>query len=166
MLVFMAADLHNTILSRRAFLAFTAMAAGGWNGSISLAQNAATSVAGKRPLMKPVHDAVVCPWTPSHPRHDHQLIFPVDPQRLLLVWSEYYSTSVNPVTIKGHAGADDGRTWTNFRDVDNRQNRDAAYPSVTFVGDEALVAYYSRDTAWKRDSEITLRIYKVDQFYS
>ena len=41
---------------------------------------------------------------------------------------------------------------------------DAAYPSVTFVGDEALIAYYSRSTKWKRDSEITLRIYNIEQF--
>jgi hypothetical protein len=61
---------------------------------------------------------------------------------------------------------DEGQTWANFRDVDNRANQDAAYPSVTFVGDEALVAYYSRSTKWKRDSEITLRIYNVEQFYT
>ena len=59
----------------------------------------------------------------------------------------------------------EGQTWTNFRDVDNRADYDAAYPSVTFVGDEALVAYYSRSRRWKRDSEVALRIYNIDQFY-
>ena len=51
---------------------------------------------------------------------------------------------------------DEGKTWINVRDIDNRRDRDAAYPSVTFVGDEALVAYYSRSRRWKRDAEITL----------
>ncbi len=60
---------------------------------------------------------------------------------------------------------DDGRTWTNFHDIDNRPDFDAAYPSVTFVGDEALVAYYTRSTDWTRDSEITLRIYPIERFY-
>ena len=365
------------------------------------------SIGGDRPLMEPVHDMIVCPWTPRHPRHDHQLIFPLDEDRLLLVWSEYYSKSENPTAIQGHAGVgdavscqissmvstdrgrswgdrkvmqpnvwkhnvkhpnlmrlsdkeilfsyvgwdsesqrnvymrrsldngetwgeqvqisepgwlcnnadhvlrlssgrvllsahgpyadnyiggqpylggksklhsfvfysddgfktwkrsadsmtakgrgchepaivelkdgrlmcflrntnqrlyrsysgdggvhwsepaatelpapespslvkripttgdllllwnnvaspsnwprtpltaaiskDEGQSWTNFRDIENRKDQDAAYPSVTFVGDEALVAYYSRSTKWKRDTEITLRIYKIDRFYS
>jgi len=365
---------------------------------------AGESIGGRRPLLKPLHDAIVCPWTPEHPRHDHQLIFPLDDRRLLLVWSEYYSKSKQAVTEKGRAGIsdsvscqisskistdvgrswgsrrvmqantwrqnvkhsnlirlsekeilfsyvgwdsaeqrnvymrrsqdngntwgkqvqisepgwycnnsdrairlntgrvllpahgpygkkyiggtsykggnlhsfvfysddgfktwkrstdsmtakgrgcheptivelidgrlfcllrntnqrqyfsiskdggdhwtkpaptvltspespalvkripttgdllvlwnnvaspgnwpripltaavskDEGRTWENFHDIDNRKHRDAAYPSVTFVGEEALVAYYSRSTKWKRDAEITLRIYKTDQFY-
>lgn len=41
---------------------------------------------------------------------------------------------------------------------------DAAYPWVTFVGDEALVAYYMRPTNWARDSEIALRIYRATDF--
>lgn len=60
---------------------------------------------------------------------------------------------------------DEGKTWGEFRDIDNRPDYDAAYPSVTFVGDEVLVAYYSRSTKWKRDAEVALRIYKINQFY-
>jgi len=37
---------------------------------------------------------------------------------------------------------------------------------VTFVGDEALVACYTRSTQWKRDSEITLKIFSIEQFYA
>ncbi|MAX38963.1 sialidase family protein [Gimesia sp.] len=315
------------------------------------------STGGNRRLLKPVHDQIVCPWQPGHPRHDHQLIFPLDQRRLLLVWSEYYSQSKAPATKKGFSGAGDhvacqisslistdqgrswgarqvlqpnrwkqnvkhpnlirlseqeilfsyvgwddasqrniylrrstdngktwgeqrqisepgwyccnadhalrlrsgrvlipahgpyakkyvggtsykggnlhsfvfysddgfrtwkrsadsmtapgrgchepaivkripstgdllllwnnvaspsnwprtpltaaiskneGKTWGHFQDIDARETFDAAYPSVTFIGDEALIAYYSRSTRWKRDSEITLRIYQISQFY-
>ncbi|MFP6676705.1 MAG: sialidase family protein [Pirellulaceae bacterium] len=61
---------------------------------------------------------------------------------------------------------DVGQTWKHVKDIENRTNHDAAYPSVTFVGNEVLVAYYSRSTKWKRDTEITLRIFEVDQFYA
>ena len=86
---------------------------------------------------------------------------------LLVIWNNVASKSNWPrIPLTAAISRDEGRSWTHFRDVDNRAGRDAAYPSVTFVGDEALVAYYSRDTAWKRDSEITLRIYKIEQFYA
>jgi len=392
--------------SRREFLRSSALlTAAGALPKPGFAAVNGESLGGNRPLMKPVHDMIVCPWTPQHPRHDHQLIFPLDEERLLLVWSEYYAKGKNLATLKGNAGAsdavscqissmvsvdrgrtwgdrkvmqpnvwkhnvkhpnlvrlsdrevlfsyvgwdssadrnvfmrrsldngqtwgeqiqvsepgwycnnagralrlstgrvllpahgpyaeryiggapykggnlhafifysddgfktwkrstdsmtaegrgcheptivelkdgrlfcllrntnqrqyfsisddggdhwtkpaptvltspespallkripttgdllvlwnnvasksnwpripltaaiskDEGETWTNFRDIDNRADCDAAYPSVTFVGDEALVAYYSRSTKWKRDTEITLRIYNIDQFYT
>ncbi len=47
---------------------------------------AADSIGGDRPLLDPVHEMIICPWTPRHPRHDHQLIFPLDNERLLFVW--------------------------------------------------------------------------------
>ena len=85
---------------------------------------------------------------------------------LLVLWNNVASAGNWPRTpLTAAISRDEGRTWVNQRDVDQRADHDAAYPSVTFVGDEALVAYYSRSTAWKRDSEITLRIYKIDQFY-
>ena len=86
---------------------------------------------------------------------------------LLVIWNNVASKSNWPRTpLTAAISRDEGRTWTHFRDVDNRPDYDAAYPSVTFVGDEALVAYYSRSTRWKRDAEITLKIYRVDQFYT
>jgi len=86
---------------------------------------------------------------------------------LLVIWNNVASKSNWPrIPLTAAISRDEGETWTNFRDIDNRANRDAAYPSVTFVGNEALVAYYSRSTKWKRDAEITLRIYSIDQFYA
>ena len=84
---------------------------------------------------------------------------------LLVLWNNVASSGNWPrIPLTAAVSKDEGRTWTNFRDIDNRKDRDAAYPSVTFVDDEALVAYYSRSTKWKRDAEVTLRIYKIDQF--
>jgi sialidase-1 len=85
---------------------------------------------------------------------------------LLVLWNNVASKSNWPrIPLTAAISKDEGQTWTNYQDVDNRKDRDAAYPSVTFVGDEALVAYYSRSTEWKRDAEITLRIYRTEQFY-
>lgn len=85
---------------------------------------------------------------------------------LLVLWNNVASRTNWPRTpLTAAISRDEGRTWTNFRNVDNRSDFDAAYPSVSFVGDEALIAYYSRSTKWKRDSEITLRIYQIGQFY-
>ena len=85
---------------------------------------------------------------------------------LLVLWNNVASKSNWPRTPLTAAISDDeGKTWKHFCDIENRQDVDAAYPSVTFVGDEALVAYYTRSTKWKRDAEVALRIYKTSQFY-
>jgi sialidase-1 len=86
---------------------------------------------------------------------------------LLVLWNNVASKSNWPRTpLTAAISRDEGETWTNYHDIDNRADYDAAYPSVTFVGDEALIAYYTRPTAWKRDSEVTLRIFNIDQFYA
>jgi len=86
---------------------------------------------------------------------------------LLVLWNNVASKSNWPRTpLTAAISKDDGKTWEHLNDIDNRPDWDAAYPSVTFVGDEALVGYYSRSRKWKRDSEVTLRIYKIEKFYS
>ena len=86
---------------------------------------------------------------------------------LLVLWNNVASKSNWPrIPLTAAISQDEGQTWTRYHDIDNRADHDAAYPSCTFLGEEALIAYYSRDTAWKRDAEITLRIYAVGQFYA
>ena len=91
-----------SLISRRSFLAATVAAT-----SLHPTNLFGESSQSTRPLLHPIHDAVVCPWTPQHPRHDHQLIFPLDSKRLLLVWSEYYSRGEIRDAKKGHAGIGD-----------------------------------------------------------
>ncbi|WP_417388187.1 sialidase family protein [Gimesia sp.] len=117
-------------------------------------------------LLKPAHDQIVCPWQPEHPRHDHQLIFPLDERRLLFFWNNAASPSNwSRTPLMAAISQDEGNTWGHFKDIDARPDFDAAYPSLTFFKDEALIACYSRSIRWKRDSEITLRTYQVRQFY-
>ena len=86
---------------------------------------------------------------------------------LLLVWNNVASKSNWPRTpLTAALSHDEGETWKHYQDIDNRSNFDAAYPSVTFVGDEVLIAYYTRSTKWARDSEVTLKTFPLDAFYS
>ncbi|WP_236973080.1 sialidase family protein [Membranihabitans marinus] len=86
---------------------------------------------------------------------------------LLLLWNNVASASNWPrIPLTAAISSDEGKTWKYFRDIENREDCDAAYPSVSFVEDEVIVTYYSRSIHWKRDSEVTLRIYKLDQFYT
>ncbi len=79
--------------------------------------------------MIPICEQIVCPWTAQNPRHDHQLIFPLSDDRLLLVWSEYYVQSPSyifrtphdeggrpadrsPCHLAGKVSTDSGRTWS------------------------------------------------------
>ena len=84
---------------------------------------------------------------------------------LLLLWNNVPSKSNWPRTpLTCAVSHDEGRSWEHVQDIDRREEHDAAYASVCFHGDEALVAYYSRGTYWARDCEITLRIYRTSQF--
>lgn len=86
---------------------------------------------------------------------------------LLLLWNNVESRSNWPRTpLTSAISRDEGKTWVHLQDVDNRPDFDAAYASVHFAGEEALVAYYTRPTRWARDSEVTLKIFKVDDFYA
>src|SRR4051812_34881906 len=62
----------------------------------------------------------ICRRTEAHPRHDHQLIFPLLDGTLLCVWSEYYLKPAGasgaqrddmPCRISALRSLDHGRTW-------------------------------------------------------
>ena len=85
---------------------------------------------------------------------------------LLVLWNNVASKSNWPRTpLTVAISTDEGQSWRHVKDIDRREDHDAAYPSVTFVGDEALVTYYTRPTRWKRDSEVMLTIFNIEQFY-
>jgi predicted neuraminidase len=85
---------------------------------------------------------------------------------LMLVWNNVESNSNWPRTpLSAAISKDDGQSWGYYKDIDSRPDRDAAYPSVFFQEDEAVVTYYTRPTIWGRDTEILLRIFKTAQFY-
>jgi sialidase-1 len=85
---------------------------------------------------------------------------------LLLLWNNVKSHSNWPRTpLTSAISMDDGKTWENIKDIDSRPDHDAAYAAITFVDDEALLTYYTRPTAWARDSEILLKIVPIEWFY-
>jgi hypothetical protein len=51
--------------------------------------------------------------------------------------------------------------------IDDRENFHVAYPSAYFLDDEVIITYYTRDNErWARDSEVTLKIFDVKDFYA
>ena len=142
--------------TRRAFLQHSALLAA-VGGEATRWAEAADSFGKNRPLMQPVFDKVICPWTPQHPRHDHQLIFPLDDDRLLLVWSEYFSTAKNPQTKKGHTGAHDavscqissmvstdrGRSWGSRSVMQaNEWKNNVKHPNLVRLSDDEILFSY------------------------
>ncbi len=138
-------------LSRRHFLHNTAAVAG-------LAPLVSVVSASDRgPQLEPVHDAIVCPWSPQHPRHDHQLIFPLEEERLLLVWCEYYDENADPNATIGSSGATDevscrissmestdrGRTWDNRRVMQpNEWKHNVKHPNLVRLTDQEILFSY------------------------
>ena len=95
---------------------------------------------------------------------------------LLLIWNDTppYAVSIpgsglthqprNP--LRSAISTDDGESWENRRTIEDRLGYHNAYPSVTFVGDEALVGYYStiRSGMGSMNGEVRLKIYPNDWF--
>ena len=54
------------------------------------------------------YSLIPCPWTPENPRHDHQLIFPLSGDRLLLVWCEYYVKKPSRIFRSPYSAAGSG----------------------------------------------------------
>lgn len=76
---------------------------------------------------------------------------------LLLVWNNTPGPRRAPLTST--ISRDDGRTWGNFRDLEGDGAQTYGYPSVTFVGDEALMTYYCDHMSLK------LKIVPITWFY-
>lgn len=118
------------------------------------------------PLLTPVYDAVICPWSAAHPRHDHQLIFPLSDGRLFHIWSEYYadrpSFAVRSVfdqhgaasdefscRLSGAVSSDRGRSWSDvFTVQENLWGRNVKHPNLIRLKNNDLLLTF---TAWESE---------------
>jgi sialidase-1 len=60
---------------------------------------------------------------------------------------------------------DDGKTWENVKNIENRVGYISAYPNVYFNNDEAIITYYHASESESRDAELMLKIFPIDWFY-
>ena len=93
---------------------------------------------------------------------------------LLLIWCNAlpYAISHDLATmhrprnpLSSAISRDDGKTWENIKNIENREGYDNAYPNVYFHGDEAIVTYYQASSSGSRDTELLLKIFPVSWFY-
>ena len=61
---------------------------------------------------------------------------------------------------------DEGQTWQDIKNIEHHTGHDLSCPSLAFVGDEALVAYYKRPENPTPGTDVVLKIFKTDWFYS
>ena len=85
------------------------------------------------------------------------------PEALAIPGATSYHHPRNPLTAA--ISKDEGRTWRNLRDVERREGYVSGYPSISFVGDEALVTYYHSSRSMSRDTELKLKIFDTEWFY-
>ena len=126
----------------------------------------------KRPLLEPLYELELCPWTAANPRHDHQLIFPLADGRLLLVWSEYYANRPEhvvrgtadpgdrrgvlfhddfPCRLSGKISCDDGRGWGDtFTLQENLWRYNVKHPNLIRVPSGDVVLTF---TAWESKAQ-------------
>ena len=123
----------------------------------------------KRALLEPIYEREACPWTAANPRHDHQLIFPLSDEQLLLVWSEYYanrpahvlrteadleSTQGNftdnfPCRLSGKISSDGGRNWSEtFTVQEDLWGYNVKHPNLICLSSGDIVLTF---TAWESE---------------
>jgi sialidase-1 len=109
---------------------------------------------------------------PAHPRHDHQLIFPLKDGRLMMFWSEYYavakSVSPNgksrddtPCRISAKLSDDGGRSWgETFLFQENTGKLNVKHPNLLRLPSGELLFFYTewnslsnRDVLFKRSPD-------------
>ena len=123
--------------------------------------------------METTREQIVCPCSPWHPRNDHQLIFPLRDDRLMLVWCEYYATRPSlvlpsatgprgttdaaPCRISAKVSADRGRSWSDtFTLQDNTGNDNVKHPCLVRLPDGDVLFFF---TEWNAldDRRILMR---------
>jgi sialidase-1 len=123
-----------------------------------------------RPVLDPIHHETVCEWTPGNSRHDHQFIFELSDDQLLLVWCEYYADAPSyldrdptdelgqirdhmPCRVSGKLSADRGRTWSDsFVLQENRWEGNVKHPNlVRFSPEELLFTFVGWESETRRN---------------
>lgn len=123
------------------------------------------------PLLTPVFETEVCPWSAAHPRHDHQLVFPLADGRLLLAWSEYYADRPSratrriedlerregafgddfPCRLSGKVSDDGGRSWSDtFTLQENLWGFNVKHPNMIRGSSGEVIFTF---TAWESEAQ-------------
>ena len=107
----------------------------------------------------------VCKPTNQNPRHDHQLIFPLNDDRLMLVWSEYYRSDVSgaksgaasddmPCRIAARTSKDRGRSWSEpFVLQENTGKLNVKHPNLLRLPSGEVLFFY---TEWNSKTNRTV----------
>jgi sialidase-1 len=85
---------------------------------------------------------------------------------LLVIWNHHWPagvrggvvTSSERTPLTAAISVDEGKTWCAFRDLETDPDGAFAYPSILFLGEEALLTYYSYDTTGRRQRGISLKL--------
>ena len=94
---------------------------------------------------------------------------------LLLVWNNVCDPK-HPDFVNGHGprnplttaiSRDEGKTWQNIKNIEDRRPGASSTPALTFVGDEALLTYNTQPARFsgRQLYSIRLKIIPVDWFY-
>lgn len=78
-------------------------------------------------------------------------------------WRDQTNRPRNPLACA--ISQDDGKTWGMIKNVENCQNYHNAYPSLTFVEDDAFVTFHQAWHEHAGDKELILKIIPVRWFY-
>ena len=140
-------------IDRRRFVALS-------SGALAIAGATTAAAQGERGEL---FSLTVCPWTAENPRNDHQQIFPLQDDRLLLVWSEYYVNRPSyifrspyskqgirddtPCRISARVSKDNGRTWSGRIVLqENAWGRNVKHPNIGRTPSGDVVFFF---TSWE-----------------